>query len=216
MVVVKAGSTTALNQTLELAGTIAGTVTASATKAAVQGVTVRVFQAVNVSIERRVWNQEHPGGVVSETGVLVGEATTNASGEYAVTGLSGAYVVNFAPPASANLLPVYSGGQTSIVQAERVVATAGETTTLNAALLAGGRITGTVTNVSKTPLADVTVTASSTQGTGVAFATPYNAGDSLPWLAATTVTNAEGEYVLEGLATGDYVVSFSSSAYFSA
>jgi hypothetical protein len=136
---------------------------------------------------------------------------TGASGEYTLTGLPvGTYYVRFAPgetceeeqgekvrcEPSSN----YIGQQVSSV---RVKAT--KTTTVNAALQAGGEITGTVTNASIThpPLAKIRVCAEGANASGEHEYEEYRYG--------CAYTNASGQYTISGLTSSSYKVFFSGA-----
>jgi uncharacterized protein YodC (DUF2158 family) len=132
-----------------------------------------------------------------------GCALTNASGEYTIVGLAaGSYTVEFSAFACGqtgcaqrqNYLNQYYPEKSSYGQAESVSVTAGNTTAaINAKLVEGGQITGRVTSAAThAPLASVEVCA----------------GDTSPGCAST---NAAGEYVIFGLASGSYDVAFYSS-----
>jgi len=119
-------------------------------------------------------------------------AYTEASGEYTIADLpSDSYQVDFeATETSENFAPQYYNGKTSETQATPVTASAGSVTAgIDAALTAGGRISGTVIGSGSGPLANVEVC---TEGSFGACAT----------------TNAEGKYTITNLATGKYTVGF--------
>ena len=122
-------------------------------------------------------------------------AVTDASGAYTVPGLpSGNYRIQFAPPfeGELNYLTQYYNGKTSEGEADPVSVTAGAVTpNIDASMQAGGEIRGLVTGApSKTPLEQVRACA---------------AGPA----SRCGVTNASGEYVIAGLPSGSYTVSFS-------
>jgi Carboxypeptidase regulatory-like domain len=132
-----------------------------------------------------------------------GSASTNASGEYTVSGLSeGQYKVGFSdPPTYANQ---YYNKQSSFVSASFVSVTEGSTTAgIDAELQEPGKITGRVTDNAGTPIAGVNVDV-------------YNSSFSFETFRFA-VTNANGEYTVEGLPEGEYRVGFfpSSATYLS-
>ncbi len=139
---VTAGATTSgVNAELSAAGIIAGTVTAAATKEPVSGASVAVY--AHGSAKREAVGAR---GITAETGVIIGTATAGSDGKYEVRNLpSGEYLVGFEAPTAANLLPQYHPNTAQLGEAVPVAVTAGATTAaVNAALLAGWRITGTV------------------------------------------------------------------------
>ena len=153
-------------------GSIEGTVTESAHKA-----------LANVSVT-----------VYSTDEEIEGTASTNASGEYTVSGLSGGeYKVGFSDqPTYANQ---YYNKQSSFGAASFVPVTEKNATSgIDAEMLQPGKITGTVTNTSGAPIADVSIDI-------------YDSGfDFEPTKFA--FTNANGEYTVEGLQEGEYRVGF--------
>ena len=159
-------------------GKIEGTVTESAHKA-----------LANVSVTAYGPNNEFEGS-----------ASTNASGEYTVSGLSeGQYKVGFSALPYANQ---YYNKQPSLANANFVSVTEGSTTSgINATLQEPGKITGTVTNSAGVPVLGVTV---DVYGSAFSFE-PIK----------VVFTNANGEYTVEGLTEGEYKVGFfpSGSTY---
>jgi hypothetical protein len=122
-------------------------------------------------------------------------AITNANGEYTIEGLpEGEYKVGFFPTNSTYLSQYYNG-QTSLTSANPVLVTAGVTTTgINATLIEGAKISGTVTDAySHGRLAKIRISAFSASGEG-GF--------------GFSETNANGEYTITGLPTGSYKVGF--------
>jgi hypothetical protein len=124
-------------------------------------------------------------------------ALTNAAGEYAVTvHESGSYDVRFsAPSGSGYIASEYYNGKFSSSEASAVTITLGATTSgIDAQLIEGGHITGTVTNAStKAPVGSVEVCA-------------RDSG------AECALTNTRGEYTISGLATGEYKMEFYSNS----
>jgi hypothetical protein len=169
-------------------GQIAGTVT-SELAAPIEGIGVTVFGA----------SEANSG--------FYGSTTTNADGEYILSGLPGGeYKVEFSTVhgSGVDYATQYYNGTESFSQAEAVTVTAGETTgEVNAelqpqSLQAPGQITGTVTSaVTKAPLegAEVEVVQAATES-----------------FVARRSTNALGQYTVPGLAPGEYKVKFSDES----
>lgn len=158
-------------------GAISGTVTDSGTAEPIAG------------IEVCAWEFEHqftPGGC----------ETTDAAGEYTIAGLEpGPYMVEFAPWHEFGYDARFSSEQASSTNAEEVVVASTATTTgIDAALIPGGAIEGTVTS-SKTlkPLSGAQVCA-------------QDLADSSDIVCV--FTDAEGNYVVPGLGTSEYKVRF--------
>ncbi len=177
-VVLLAGSSTAL----AAAGSakITGKVTQFSSPATgIEGVAVRVY---------------------TEGGEVAGFTHTLASGEYAVEGLApGLYTVEF-NPAGLNYVRQYYKESSLLSGATPVVLAAeGETKTgIDAKLVEGGQITGTVVEFTEgkavVPLESVEVRA-------------YEATGSEPLVGFAT-TGVAGTYDIAGLATGSYKVMF--------
>ncbi len=182
-VAVTVGSTTsAIDAALQGGGQIAGTVTNAASKAAISGISVCGYEKAGEGLGRCT--------------------TTNGSGEYTLAGLAAAeYVVSFAATEKSglNFVTQYYNGKTVYGEATGVTVTKGATTSgIDAALTAGGSITGKVTNVSsKAAIKGITV-----------CAYPSSAGTE-----GCAVTNASGEYTIPGLLTDSYTVEFAAPYY---
>ena len=167
----------------EGAGAISGTVTAAVSHENLQGIEVVVYEA----------GEELP----------VGFATTKANGEYMVEGLaSGPYKVEFSAgfESGLNYVSQYYDDASSLAAAEPVPVTQGAATPgIDAELQEGGELSGTVTRYTPSedivPLKNIEVTVYPATGMErpVGFAT----------------TKADGEYTVEGLASGSYKVEFS-------
>jgi hypothetical protein len=115
------------------------------------------------------------------------------SGEYAIEGLaSGEYTVGFFS-SGLNFLPQYYDGKASLAEAEPVSVTVGQTTPeVNAKLDSAGQITGQVTNAAtKAPIE------------GIQVCVEPSEWSNCEW------TNANGEYTISGLASGEYELGFS-------
>lgn len=167
-------------------GTIEGEVTSSATKEPLAGIEVCAFEP------------EAIGGLEEEEGPPFKCSQTVSGGTYAIAGLAaGSYVVEFRARAGLGLdvQPQFYKGATHEAEATRVSVEGGSATAgIDAALLAGGEVTGRVTSaLTKAPLAEVIVCAVE----AAAFE-----------LGACALTGATGEYTVEGLASGKYVVAF--------
>ena len=129
---------------------------------------------------------------------FAGFATTNAAGEYTVSGLApGAYKVRFAPPTEStlNFAPQYWEDKATFAEATPVViAVEGEAKkNVDAELQEGATIKGTVTNPDAQPVTEALVFVYSGPGEFEGFA-----GDAK--------TNAKGEYSVVGLASASYRV----------
>jgi hypothetical protein len=135
-------------------------------------------------------------------------ANTSPNGEYAISGIpTGSYVVEFLVPfggpdsfqGDLDYAPQYYNGKATSTEAEEVAVTAGQATGgINAAMLPGGQITGAVTDaVTDDPIAGITVCASRSQ---VKEYPPIRCD----------VTNADGEYTIDPLVSGEYMVEFTA------
>src|SRR5690606_17836098 len=71
-------------------------------------------------------------------------ATTGAGGSYSLGVVPSDYKIRFRDP-SGTLADVYSSGATTLATAPVVTLAAGTTTTIDAAMVTGGAITGTIT-----------------------------------------------------------------------
>jgi hypothetical protein len=175
-VAVRANSTTSgINAAMVTGGQITGTVTDRVSHAAITGICVKAFDI---------------GG-----GVLV-SAQTNASGVYTLSGLaSGSDRVGFFSGCGAgNYLAQYYSGKASLASADPVPVTAGATTPgINAAMVTGGQITGTVTDrATHAAIAGICVSALDSSGS----------------VLASTQTSTSGVYTLSALTTGSDRVEF--------
>jgi len=167
-------------------GSITGQVTAAASKAAIADIEVCAYPEFE------------------EVGEVLGAcATTNAAGEYTVSGLAtGEYLVEFFVPyeSTLNYLDQYYDDQSSYYEADPVDVTDGATTSgIDAALSPGGEITGKVTSAASND---------AIEGIDVC-ADPTTEGDD----ERCAVTGANGEYALTGLYSGQYIVSFNVPPY---
>jgi hypothetical protein len=165
-----------INAALLEGGRITGTVTSAATTKPVGNIEVCAFSA---QLETEAC------------------ATTNASGAYEIAGLAeGSYDVLFTEgfEEDRNYAPQYYEDKSSLAEAEAVSVFTGATKAgIDAALVEGGRITGTVTSAStQAPLEGIAVCAENE----AAF--------------RCAVTQANGRYEITALEPGKYIVDFSS------
>ena len=139
---------------------------------------------------------------VSGSKLPAGYATTNEKGEYTLVGLAqGSYEVEFSPTLESglNFVTQYYKNKLSRAKAEPVPVVQGKTTgKINAEMRVGGEISGTVTDAwTHAPVAKAYVVA---VGLGGGF-------------AGVAYTNANGEYTIPGLASGEYKITFIDSPY---
>lgn len=176
--VVLGTATANINASLALGGKISGAVTNGSTP--IPNIYVSVWDGV--------------------TGAFVSSATADTSGNYLVQGLpSGNYKVKFVDFAQGYINQWYNGKTKS--SADLVSVTAGATTTsINAALLQGGSISGRVVNVSSTGITS-----------GYIYA--YDAVTEINDPDAAVMPDSSGNYTIKGLATGSYKVQISSKGY---
>ncbi|MDY7078280.1 MAG: carboxypeptidase regulatory-like domain-containing protein [Chloroflexota bacterium] len=174
-VTVTTGMTTTVNAQLSPAGVISGVVTAEGSGTPLSDIDVDVYDAA--------------------TGDWIGDDDSDSSGLYRIGGLAaGNYKLCFRDHSGAYLTE-YHADKPSLDSGDPVTVTAGMTTTVNAALTRGGRITGRVTD------------ANSASGiAGVSVRAERQDGDT-PDGSATT--NANGYYTTTALHTGVYQVRFS-------
>lgn len=150
---------------------------------------------------------ENGGTPLAYAGVYVYTSTTSliplyspssdVDGTYRIGQLpSGNYYLCFNPPYGENYLRECYNNQAALATAHAVAVTTGLTTTnINAALATGGEILGTVTDTgSGDPLANVNVVA-------------YTSTTSVNFVASDS-TDGNGDYVLNGLPTGNYYLKF--------
>ncbi len=167
-----AGATTAgIDASLQRGGQIAGKLTAALTALPLKGIEVCAFGSATHFDQC---------------------AHSGAAGEYLISGLpSDSYQIEFRPvEPGQNYAPQYYSGKSKAAEFTPVAVAAGATTSgVDAALTAGGRITGTVTGSGSGPLARAEVCA--------------EAGFS-----QCVTTDSSGHYTITNLATEKYVVSF--------
>lgn len=122
---------------------------------------------------------------------------TGAGGAYTATGLApGTYKVGFV---AEGLVPEWYDDQPSVEEADEITVAAAPVTGIDAALVSGGSLAGTVTGASG-PLADIEVEVCRWEGVG----DDADCTDDY----FTTTTAANGRYLIEGLPLGDYKVGF--------
>jgi hypothetical protein len=124
-------------------------------------------------------------------------ASTDTEGKYEIGGLvEGQYDVKFSVPAESalNYLPQFYKGAAGSAEAEPVSVVEGAVSSgIDAALLPGGTIAGTVSSAAtKATLSQVRVCAR----------------DAVAEVERCTITAADGTYVVTSLASGSYVVHF--------
>ena len=160
-------------------GQITGAATDSATSAPIAGICVKAYNS---------------------SGGILASAQTNSSGIYTLSSVpAGSAEVGFSSGCgAANYLAQYYNAKPSLASANPITVTAGATTSrINAAMVAGGQITGTVTDrATKAALAGICVQAYDSSGGQVASAQ----------------TNSSGVYTLSALPTGSYHVGFADCA----
>jgi hypothetical protein len=166
-------------------GQVAGAVTDAATQAGIEG--------LEVCARLR---SERSGGHCARTG---------QNGEYTIPEIpAGSYIVEFSVPfeggpgssqSDLDYAPQYYDGKASQAEAEEVTVTAGETTLgVDAAIQPGGKITGVVTDA---------VTHDQVAGIEVCAYRPLEYEPS-----RCGATNTNGEYTIDPLVGGEYVVVF--------
>jgi Carboxypeptidase regulatory-like domain len=135
-------------------------------------------------------------------------AETNANGEYTISGLSaGSYSIYFS--ASGTECEEEQGEKVRcepkanfLSQSVPVKVKANKTETANAALQAGGQISGTVTNASITHPGIAKIEVCATKVTGTTNTNEeYGPG-------GCAYTNASGQYTIDGLESGSYKLEF--------
>ena len=124
---------------------------------------------------------------------------TDASGNYTLSGLGltpGDYRIHFLVCSSNNVLSEYYNDKPSFESADPVAVTGGSVTSgINAQLATGGSISGTVTNSSAVPLGGICVAA-------------YDPSN-FEYPVTDDITDASGNYSVDRLTTGDYLLRFS-------
>jgi Carboxypeptidase regulatory-like domain len=175
-------------------GAISGVVTSASTHAPIGGVGVCAASTVVEGALGEEESKEQAEGE-AEPPSDAGCTTTNASGQYTISGLaSGGFYVEFHAP-SMDLVSQFYDGKTAASEANQVSVSAGSTTTgINAEMQQGARISGTVTDASSgAPLPRIEVCAK------------LVTGEEESWCAFTIPS---GAYTISGLPSGSYVVVF--------
>ena len=123
--------------------------------------------------------------------------TTGPNGEYLIVGLAdGRYAVEFRPPEDSDLLSQYYDAEPGLLQSDKVKVTAGQLIpNVDAALLEGGRIGGTITD----GVTDLPLTAS------VACTIP-TLGER--YGSPCGETDATGRYLIRKVPAGAYRIQF--------
>jgi hypothetical protein len=184
LAVVSAGCLAALASSAAATGTGAITGTVTNTAAAPAPLASMCVAALNAS-----------------TGSQVGFTTTNSSGKYTISGLpTGSYKVKFTDCSGVGYVPQYYNNKPSFATATSVALAAPATVTgINAKMVLGAKITGTVTNnaASPTALAKMCV-----------LAVPASGGP----VTSSAITSASGQYTIRALPTGAYKIEFEDCA----
>ena len=177
-ITVAEGAKTVVSAELSRSNSISGTVTSAASDSELSGIEVTAYEA------------KAPNAAVKT-------ADTDAFGKYELQGLPrGEFVLGFRPDLESglNYAPQFYSESARFGEAVTIPLGEAEHQVLNARLLKGGSISGTVTDASThQPLAGIVVYA-------------VVAGDALPISAA--ITDANGDYTLAGLGSGSVVVAF--------
>ena len=169
-------SLTNLDAALQPGGLISGTARDAATHAPLSGVTVTLYDT---------------------SGNSHASVRTDASGEYALTGIpAGSYSVAF-ELTTQGYLPQFASGKDSLDQANPIAVAAGQSITgVDAAMQPGAQISGTITDAAThAPVSGALATVFDSSGAAV----------------GATKTRADGTYTLLGLRPGSYRVGFDAS-----
>ncbi len=180
-VTVSNGSVTGVDAAMQAGGQVTGTVTDAVSGDPVSGIEVDVYSSNS--------SGSNP----------VDTVCTASDGTYTVPGLTtGTYYVGFNDGCGAsNYAPQFYNGKASLASADPVSVTTGTTTSsIDAAMQAGGQVTGTVTDaVSGDPVSGIEVDVYSSNSSG---SNPVD----------TACTASDGTYTVPGLTTGTYYVGF--------
>ncbi len=146
----------------------------------------------------------------SAGGAVAGHAKTNATGAYSIPAVAaGTYVVKFVGCPSPYWVYQYYNDQYSTASANPVTVTAGVTTAgINAQLVLGGQITGSVTDNSSPPVPLANMCVSAVFGGGGAPVLPSVQGSTPLPTSFATQTNSTGGYVINGVPAGPYNMGF--------
>ena len=171
-------NTSAINADLQLGGKITGTVTDAVTHAGVPNLCADVYRA----------------GALG----TIGAGCSDSTGAYTAVGLpTGNYQVVFNDYSAAGYLSQWWNNKPDQASATSIPVTQGATTqAIDAALVVGGKITGTVTDaVTHAGIANV-------------CAYVHTIGTSTGWGGLRGCTDASGAYAAVGVPTGSYQVEF--------
>jgi hypothetical protein len=174
------GATTPdIDVTLAQKGKISGTVTNSE-EDELEGIYVSAY----------TYNAEY-GGWYDVSGIY-----TDSNGEYTITDLNpGEYKVQFRDDAQSNYVMQFYDGESTLETADIIEVAAEETTEgIDATLVIGGTISGTVQNSSQENL----------DGISVIVYTNYGSG----WVMVSQANTSDGAYTIGGLGAGDYKIKF--------
>ena len=180
------GTTEGVNAEVRIGGRIAGKVTGAGAGLA----------------DIEVCADEATGGSSSDGPGFLGCASTNAGGEYALTGLpAGSYYVEFSSASgTGDYMDQYYDDKPSSEVAEAVAVELEATTGIDTELQPGGQIQGKVLAAEGgVPLAGIDVCAGKAEG-----------GFGAPSFSHCATSDAAGEYAIGGLVTGSYEVQFSA------
>jgi 5-hydroxyisourate hydrolase-like protein (transthyretin family) len=173
--VVSNATTSNVNFGLAVGGTIAGRVTRDSDGTGISGVYIYAY---------------------SDSWGLIRSGTTDAAGNYSISGLAGSYYVGTGN--SLGYVNEYYDNVTSQSAATAVSVALGDTTAnINFGLAAGGTIAGRVTRDS--------------DGTGLSGVYIYAYNDSWSLIRSGT-TDSAGNYTISGLAAGSYYVGTGNSS----
>ncbi len=171
--VTEGATTTGIDAALKPGGGIAGTVTDAVSHTPLSGMSVTAY---------------------TTAGSFLASATSEANGAYSLGGLgAGSYVVAFGS-GSAYVLQYYNGAAAFANATPVTVTASGVTSGIDAALVLGAVIQGTVTDSAANPVSGASVRVSSTTAGG----------------SQTVTTDASGHYAAKGLSTGGYTVLFTA------
>lgn len=125
---------------------------------------------------------------------IIGGTYSGANGEYLVDRLAtDTYLAKFSAPHNANLLDQWYSGKPDFNNGDHISVVGGEITSgIDAALTAGGIVTGHVTDTSGDPLESIFVSARTAGGT---------------WVGGS-VTDSSGSYVIQRLGTAEFKIRF--------
>ncbi len=169
-----------IDATLDLAGHIAGTVTELAGGTPLDGIEVNVYAFVDGA-----W-------------VSFGWMNTDVNGFYDFGGLpTGLYRVQFIDRNLVYAPEYYSGAFSADAATAVAVIAPGTTSLIDAALSDTATISGTVTSDGVTPIEGVMV---------VAYQNVV--GESYEWQSEIVFTDVDGNYILTGLPSGNFVIGF--------